>query len=205
MRPLSDMDTIQIELTSACVLKCSNCTRFCGTHAVPFFMEPELFRQAIDSLVGFTEGTRGMVGLMGGEPLLHPDFGEFCEYAAARIPRHKLGLWSTFPDAPKYKGYREIICKTFGNILLNDHSRSDILHAPVLMAAEDFFDNDADLFNATEHCWIQESWSAAINPKGAFFCEVAASLSDLFDGPEGWPVEPGWWKRTTKDFAAQRD
>jgi hypothetical protein len=233
------METIQIELTSACVLKCSNCTRFCGTHRVPFFIEADQFHAAIDSLVGFAERTRGIVGFMGGEPLLHPQFAEFCEYALSRIPRRKLGLWSTFPDSPNYKKYREIIVKTFGNILLNDHSRADILHAPVLMAAEDFFretcpecagtgnvggmppddtgrtcancggkgtvTNEADLFGATERCWVQESWSAAINPKGAFFCEVAASLADLFDGPEGWKVEPGWWKRTTKDFAAQRD
>lgn len=246
VRPLSEMSTIQIELTSACVLKCSNCTRFCGTHRVPFFMEEDLFRSAIDSLVGYAQQSHAIVGFMGGEPLLHPKFAEFCEYALSKIPREHLGLWSTFPDAPKYRGYREIICETFGNILLNDHSRDDILHAPILMAAEDCFTrecpvcnghkfvpnpspnaaipydeyaeikcercngsgiitNDADLFAATEHCWIQESWSAAINPKGAWFCEVAASLSDLFNGPQGWDVQPDWWKATTKDFAAQRD
>ena len=31
MRRLSDMETIQIEITNACVLQCGNCTRFCGT------------------------------------------------------------------------------------------------------------------------------------------------------------------------------
>lgn len=205
MRSPSEMDTIQIELTSACVLRCSNCTRFCGTHKVPFFLDESEFRTAIDSLVGFAQNTRGIVGFMGGEPLLHPQFAEFCEYASSRIPREKLGLWSTFPAGGKYPQYREIICKTFGNILLNDHSRDDIKHAPVLMAAEDYFKNDADLFLATEHCWIQESWSAAINPKGAWFCEVAAALSDLFDGPQGWDVKPDWWKATPKDFTAQRE
>ena len=238
MRPMSEMATIQIELTSACVLSCSNCTRFSGSHAKPFFISTEAFHEAIDSLVGFTQQTpQGIVGFMGGEPLLHSKFAEFCEYALSKIPRERLGLWTTFP--PAFKRYREVIAKTFGNILLNDHSRDDILHAPVLMAAEDYFKmqcpickgeglkaqspadthkekcwkcggvgtvtNDADLFAATERCWIQESWSASINPKGAWFCEVAAALADLFDGPEGWKVEPDWWKRTTKDFAEQRD
>jgi hypothetical protein len=171
-----------------------------------------------------------MVGFMGGEPLLHPKFAQFCEYAATKITRAKLGLWSTFPDAPKYKRYAQIICRTFGNILLNDHSRDDILHAPILMASEEYFrkpcpnctnaggdsqcatcngtgtvTDDQALFVATEHCWIQECWSSAINPKGAWFCEVAAALSDLFDGPKGWKVEPGWWKRTTMDFKEQRE
>ncbi len=237
MRPLYEMSTIQVDLTSACVLKCSNCTRFCGVHKVPFFMEESDFRAAIDSLIGYAQQPHGLVGFMGGEPMLHPKFEEFCDYALSKIPREKLGLWSTFPA--KFSKYRETIVRTFGQLLLNDHSREDILHAPVLMASEDFFQkqcptcqgtgyvanpvlemaqprscsmcngkgtvtDDLELMAATERCWIQESWSASINPKGAWFCEVAGALSDLFDGPEGWKVEPGWWKHTTSDFAAQR-
>lgn len=205
-------------------------------------MEEELFRQAIDSLVDYSKQPHGLVGFMGGEPTLHPKFAEFCRYAQTRIPREKLGLWSTFPDSPNYRKHAQLICDTFGNILLNDHSRDDILHAPVLMASEDYFKKEClfchgkgtllgagildielvpkvcpdcngtglvtdmrELLYATEHCWVQESWSSAINPKGAFFCEVAAALSDLFDGPKGWPVEPGWWKRTPAEFKEQRE
>lgn len=248
MRSPASMDTIQIELTSACVKRCSNCTRFSGTKQKEFFLGREEFRAAIDSLAEFAiTSPKGLVGFMGGDPVLHPDFVEYCDYALSKIPRDKLGLWSTFPDAPKYRGYRGVICRTFGNILLNDHSRDDILHAPVLMASEEFFQkscptcdgtgqgtltidgkkeylggpsvdircptcdgkgnvtDDAALFQAVDSCWVQQSWSASINPKGAWFCEVAAALSDLFDGPEGWKVEPGWWKRTPKDFQAQMD
>lgn len=233
MKSPAEHQTIQVELTSACVLRCSNCTRFCGSHREPFFLEPERFRAAIDSLVGYAELQHAVVGFMGGEPLLHPRFAEYCEYALSKIPREKLGLWSTFPDAPKYKAYAELICKTFGNILLNDHSRDDILHAPVLMAAEEYFrkpcpvcckagatvgaawcttcggtgtvTDERSLFASVNHCWVQESWSSSINPKGAWFCEVAAALSDLFDGPEGWKVEPGWWMRTPMEFREQMD
>lgn len=236
------MATIQIELTSACVLRCSNCTRFCGTHKVPFFIEESLFHKAIDSLVEYSKLPHAMVGFMGGEPLLHPKFAEFCRYAASKIDRDKLGLWSTFPDNDNHRKHAKIIVETFGNILLNDHSRDDILHAPVLMASEEYYrkpcsfckgagvlmgagctdielvqktcpdckgkgtvTDDEALFAAVNHCWVQESWSASINPKGAFFCEVAAALSDLFDGPEGWPVEPGWWKKTPMQFREQMD
>jgi hypothetical protein len=52
-------------------------------------------------------------------------------------------------------------------------------------------------------CWLQSAWSATITPKGAFFCEVAAALDMLFDGPGGWPIEPGWWKRKPDDFGEQ--
>ncbi len=236
MRSPAEMATIQIELTSACVLKCSNCTRFCGTHKVPFFMEDDTFYAAIDSLAGWVkEMPQGIVGFMGGEPLLHKSFEKFANYALSKIPRERLGLWSTFPAGGKYPQLREVICRTFGNILLNDHSRDDILHAPVLMGSEEFFReqcpdcegqktvpdiqpgmgfpyavpetvpcrtcngegtivNERELLHQTEHCWVQESWSATINPKGAFFCEVAGAMADLFDGPDGWKVEPNWWK-----------
>lgn len=260
MRSPAEMQTIQIELTSACVLKCSNCTRFSGTHRHPHFLSMEEFKKAIDSLVEYAKQPHAIVGFMGGESLLHPLFVEFCEYALTKIPRAKLGLWSTFPDAPKYKGYAQTIVNTFGVILLNDHSRDDIKHAPVLMASEEYFrkpcsackgtgkigpetimrldetitqadetdaevikirelltetckfcngkgdiTDDESLFQAVDHCWVQESWSASINNKGAFFCEVAAALDDLFGGPGGWPVEPGWWKKTPRDFREQME
>ena len=74
MRSLVDMDTIQIEVTNACTHSCSNCTRFCGHHAKPYFMTLPMFKEAVDSFVGFPK----MVGLIGGEPLLHPAFEERC-------------------------------------------------------------------------------------------------------------------------------
>jgi len=198
MRPLVDMDTIQIEITNACINSCSNCTRFCG-HQTPFFMPLEEAMQAIDSMVGFAQ----MTGIMGGEPLLHPQFEEICKYAASKIPPKQLGLWSCFPE--KYEEYGPLICDTFGHVFLNDHTRGDIFHAPILVASEEIFPNKRDLFIMTEHCWIQEYWSASINPKGAYFCEIAASLSILLKGSRGWNVEPGWWKRVTKDYREQRE
>jgi hypothetical protein len=54
-----------------------------------------------------------------------------------------------------------------------------------------------------DNCWIQNEWSATITPKGCFFCEVAGALDMLFDGPGGWRIEKGWWKRKPKDFGDQ--
>jgi len=203
MKQIAECDTIQIEITSACVLKCSNCTRFCGHHVHPNFIKTHEFTKAIDSLQGFVQETNGIIGFMGGEPLLHPKFEEFCDYALTKIPRSNLGLWSTFPA--KFAHLAPVVGRTFGNLLLNDHSRGDIFHAPLLQASEDYYPDPADLFRATEHCWVQETWSASVNSKGAWFCEVAGALSELFDGPEGWDVAPAWWKRTTKDFQTQRE
>ena len=76
MKSPQDMRIIQIDITNACIHQCSNCTRFCGHHKNPFFMDFETFKKAVDSF----EGYEGTVGIMGGEPTLHPQFRRFLEY-----------------------------------------------------------------------------------------------------------------------------
>jgi len=199
MRQVFDMDTIQIEITNACIHSCSNCTRFCGHYPKPYFMSFEQFREALDSMVGFPK----MTGFMGGEPLLHPDFEKFCDYALSKIPREQLGLWSCFPKG--LEKHRETICRTFGNIFLNDHTREDIYHCPVLVAAEEMIPHKGRMFMLINECWLQKNWSASINPKGAFFCEIAAAMAILFDSDKSWKVESEWWMRTPKDFTEQME
>lgn len=200
MRSPARMDTIQIELTDACTLACSNCTRNVG-HQTPFFISFDEFKAAIDSLNGFN----GIAGFMGGEPTLHPAFSEFCRYAQKVRPRELLGLWSVFPDAPKYKAYAPLICETFGNILLNDHTLDNIMHGPIHVGIKDVVKDEVEMWRLIESCWVQNSWSASINQKGAYFCEVAAANALLYGRDDGWKVEPDWWKRTPKDFREQME
>jgi hypothetical protein len=196
MRSVFDNDTIQIEITNACILECANCTRFVG-HRKPYFMAWDTFKEAVDSMVGYPF----MTGVMGGEPLLHPQFEKFCDYAVEKLGKEHLGLWTCFPKG--YEKYRDIICRTFYHIFLNDHTRTDIYHHPFLVAAEEMIKDRRRMFLLINECWAQESWSASINPKGAFFCEIAASLSLLFNGSDGWNVAPEWWTRTVKDYTSQ--
>lgn len=198
MRPLLDMDTIQIEITNACVCECSNCTRLVG-HAKPFMMAMDEFKNAVDTLVDFPK----MIGMMGGEPLIHPLFEEMCRYLRSRIPRERCGLWTTLPNGREHLA--QVVAETFGNVLLNDHTYGELYHGPILVSPDDLHLDEFSKWYSIDHCWIQNSWSASITPKGAFFCEVAAALDYVFQGPGGWPVEPGWWKKTPKDYIEQME
>jgi hypothetical protein len=166
-------------------------------------MSFDQFKEAVDSMVGYPK----MVGIMGGEPLLHPQFEEFCEYALSKIPRTQLGLWTSFPKG--YEKHREVICKTFKHILLNDHTRDDIYHHPFLVAIEEVVPDRNKMFSMINDCTFQLSWSASINPHGAYFCEIAASMSMLFDEEYfsfnhlAWEVKPGWWWKQPWDFKEQ--
>lgn len=228
MRSPKDMRIIQIDITNACVNKCSNCTRFCGHHEKNFFMGWETFKKSIDSLEDFER----CVGIMGGEPTLHPQFKRFVEYAVkihgsrykiepmkkpvlnfqqymrdrnyfldeALNNRYGIGLFSSV--CKQYYKHFELIQDSFSYQLLNDHQNPS-LHQPLLVSRVELGISDEEWIPMRDNCWIQNMWSASITPKGAFFCEVAAALDMLLDGPGGWPIEKGWWKREPKDFGYQ--
>jgi hypothetical protein len=228
MRSPKDMRVIQIEITNACVHQCSNCTRFCGHHKNNYFMEWETFQKSVDSLEEF----ENCIGIMGGEPTLHPQFERFARYLFyKRRPKHVvrcsrkpvinfpqyirdknyfvdeclnnrrgIGLWTSVTK--QYYRYFELIQDTFTYQSINDHNNPSI-HQPLLASRKEMGIGDDEWIRIRDNCFIQNMWSASITPKGAFFCEVAAALDILFDGPGGWPIEKGWWKREPKDFGYQ--
>ena len=236
MRSPSDMEFIQIDITNACNMRCSNCTRFCGNHAKPFFMDFDTFKRAVDSMDGF----EGVTGIIGGEPTLHPDFERFAGYMREKfgapsggdtllypqkdfihsihdrefgsekvrertdgshyMKKYGAGLWSNM--SATYRKYYEVIQDTFSVEYLNDHLNPSY-HQPGLFSRKDLNIPDDEWIKLRDKCWIQNTWSATITPKGAFFCEIAGALDMLFDGPGGWKIEPGWWRRKPEDFGDQ--
>ncbi|MEI8012529.1 MAG: glycosyltransferase [Candidatus Omnitrophota bacterium] len=213
---------IQIDITNACPHQCANCTRFVGHHQKPFFMPVDSFKQAVDSLKGYS----GMVGVMGGEPTLHPQFAEIVDYLVKTRPdlappperydpiknfvnyrnlhlsslRPRNGLWTSLGKF-YYKHY-ELIQDSFSYQCVNDHTHVGE-HLALLVTRKELGFSDEEWLKLRDNCWVQKEWSSSITPKGAFFCEVAGALDMLFNGPGGWPIEDGWWKREPKDFGEQ--
>ena len=200
MIPIYEIRVIHVEVTNGCNLRCANCTRFVGHHKKPFFMDLDTVAKAIDSL----EGYPGNIGMMGGEPTLHPQFPEICKIFQEMIPdKRRRQLWT---NGHKWNEYKKIIDETFDPdlIIYNDHSNPDVgEHQPLLIAAEDVVEDETLMWELIDKCWIQPRWSASMTPKGGFFCEVAAAQDSLFNGPGGYPLEKGWWNKTPDEFADQ--
>lgn len=216
------MVIIEIDITNACGHKCSNCTRMCGHHKKNFFMSFDTYKRAVDSLDEFPN----TVGMIGGEPTLHPEFERFADYIKkkrikedvllAREPIANMqGYQSFFSGEWKgknsvllsslnstYYKHFETINESFTRQLLNDHNNG-CLHQGLLMSRKELGITDEEWIKKRDACWVQNTWSATITPKGAFFCEVAGALDMLFDGPGGWPIEPGWWRRKPEEFGEQ--
>ena len=201
MRPIWENTVIHVDITNVCFLACAHCTRAVGHHRKPYFMELEMVRKAIASLQDFP----GRTGIMGGEPCLHPQFREILSIVREMIPdRRKREFWTS---GWKWKEYKDDIYATFDRdmVTYNDHSQTTGRHQPLLVAIEEMVDDPDLRKELIDNCPFQARWSAAITPKGAFFCEIAASQDYLFDGPGGYPIEPGWWKKAQDQFQDQVD
>ena len=201
MRPIWENTVIHVDITNVCFLACAHCTRAVGHHRKPYFMELEMVRKAVASLQDFP----GRTGIMGGEPCLHPQFREILSIVREMIPdRRKREFWTS---GWKWKEYKDDIYATFDRdmVTYNDHSQTTGRHQPLLVAIEEMVDDPDLRKELIDNCPFQARWSAAITPKGAFFCEIAASQDYLFDGPGGYPIEPGWWKKAQDQFQDQVD
>jgi len=207
MRDIATMKNIQIDITNICNRSCANCTRFCGhyTKDKTYYMDLEYYEKAVWSLRNFP----GRVGMIGGEPTLHPQFEDMCHILNKYIKaKPRKGLWSN--RGKKFQEHIDIIKKTFGFFNLNDHVSNKIMHTPILTAAEDLLADgrltEEQYKQFTDDCWIQMTWSATITPKGGYFCEVAGTMAYLFDGPDGWDItDDNWWRKKVPEYKEQID
>jgi hypothetical protein len=161
-----------------------------------YFMDIGYFEKAVKSLEEFP----GMVGIIGGEPTLHPEFKEFCSLLKEYIPeKERRGLW-TYRET-----HEEHVLDTFGFFSINN-KRRQVYHTPILASSVEVVKDEKQRNLYIDNCWVQNYWSATINPKGGWFCEVAGAFSVLMDGPGGRDIgDPNWWKQSLESFKDQRE
>jgi len=194
------MSIIQIDVTNACERKCANCTHLVHHCPNTWFMDLDVFGDAVASLSDFP----GVVGIIGGNPPLHPRIEEMVRHMARVREPGKRGFWTSGgKNWPELKAKYNITLS--GGWYLNENLHdSDILHQPVLVAVKDVVDEETAK-RLIDRCWINLVWSASITPKGCYLCEVAACRDMAEDKNVGLPIEPGWWKKPVSAFQKQID
>ncbi len=199
MRPLWERPCIQIVITNKCNLRCASCSEMIGHRKEDYEMSLPQVREALESLAGYV----GEVGIFGGEPTLHKQFKEICELLAIYVPFERRGLWT---NGAKWEQYKDLIHQIFPekNIVFNDHSEDDgCVHQPLLIASDEIIQDKNLMWRLINNCWL-DRWSPAITNHGAFFCEIASALEDLFHLKKGWAVWAGWWKKDETQFKDQQ-
>jgi hypothetical protein len=147
------------------------------------------------------------IGIIGGEPLLHPEFARMCELIRGKFPSTKMGLWTS--GGRNYQELLPLINRTFGFVAFNEHNEEQLRtcrHQPLTIAIKDVIPDEYLRKTLIDDCWVQRTWCPTINHFGAYFCEVAAAQDVLLnEGENAWPVEPGWWKKAPVQFKDQVD
>jgi len=175
-------------------------------------MDLDTFRKALVALREFPTSSpkspfvpakHKVVGMLGGEPMLHPQFESLCLLMEELIPsKVNRGLWTGLKwERTKYA---DLIRRVFGYVNNNQHN-TNCEHSPILVSISDVVKDSAKRKELIDNCWLQRLWSATITPKGYFFCEVAGAFDMVFGGPGGLPIEPGVWNRPLSDFQDQID
>lgn len=221
---------IQIWVTRACDKCCFGCTQGANLAANPDvstqrFITVKQFRTSCESLRDYW----GVVGMLGGNPCLHPQFQELCEVMRDVIPKEQCGLWSNrlfdhgptcqMTFNPSYSNLNVHLDAAAHNEIKRDWPEAlpvglhdDSRHGPPLVAMQDIIEDDSERWGLISNCDINQRWSAGLGVfRGelrAWFCEIAMAQSLIHqhesDYPDtGLPVESGWWKRPMQDFVEQ--
>ena len=203
MIPIYSSWCCQIELTSYCGRKCLYCSRY-NRHLRPdqrFHMPLDVFEKALDSLHEWP----GRIGIIGGEPILHPEFKDACELIKRKFPKKKMQLWTS--GGKRWEEFKSLVNETFADVAYNEHSEKqklDCRHQPLTIAIKEVVQDESIRRQLIDNCWVQRTWCPTITPYGAYFCEVAAAQDILLNGGKNaWPITHDWWKKKPSQFQGQ--
>jgi hypothetical protein len=188
---LTKMDSIELDLTSDCNLKCFNCDRMCGK-------APSTGSMTVEQVKRFIEESKTLdkewyrIAVTGGEPTLHPDImeivGMLLEYREACLPK------SSYVQVVSngYDGASEVLDRiqatytqeiipnySFNKFIMNNNKRNQVvLHSPVNMAPVDNEElKDSEFRNG---CWVTEVSGLCLTKHGYYFCGAASAIDRVF-------------------------
>ena len=117
------LDHADIHLTDHCNLNCKNCFHYSPLVQEPVFKDLEQHRAEMLRLAELTNHSDQMcIILMGGEPLLHPQVGEFCRVTRECYPEAGITIITNGTLIPKMdKDFFDAVNETHTFIRLSDY------------------------------------------------------------------------------------
>lgn len=204
MRPLRDAWVLQIEVTSRCSRRCVQCTRLCH-HRQPIDHWQLSPAELSSILVELRQHWQGKIGIIGGEPTIHPEFPGLCEAVAMEWTGHGrwAGLWTAGGAA--FNRHRALVNSSFSWVAMNDKRGDACLHQRLFVASRDAVPDATLRRQIQDSCWVQRDWAPTVAPTGVWFCEVAASISKvLWPDKRGWSLSEPWETYGAAEYESQR-
>lgn len=195
MTPCSKKWASLIDITNKCHIgDCSYCSRY--IRHIPKEKRFEMSLEEIEqALIAYQGIPCRKIGIIGGEPLVHSQFGEICQLVSKYFPPEKTQLFTSIK--PELSKYRDDIARTFGFTAVNEHTpfqNSVGLHQPFTLALKDMVEDSELRIALIKDCWFGKNWCGTVTPLGAYHCEIAAFIAYMI-GFKGWEVTPRWWEK----------
>lgn len=108
----------ETHITEACNLKCRGCSHF-SVFAKPKHKDLEEFEREFKRLSEIEE--IGIIRLMGGEPLLNPDFMKYCRIARHYFPRTAISLVTNGILGHKLEPHIDELTELRINVTISDY------------------------------------------------------------------------------------
>jgi len=144
------------------------------------------------------------IGIIGGEPTLHPEFEQICKLLLKRGPRSRYGLWTY--GGKKFDEHKGLIDKTFGLLAYNEHNENQqntCRHQPATVAIGEAVPDKTLRDKLIDNCWVQLNWCPSIAQDKTYFCEVAYGIDRLFEMNAGWDIDYNWFVKHPGAFDDQ--
>ncbi len=105
LSPQKLLTRLEVDITHHCNLNCAGCSAFSPLIADPLIADFDAFKRDMKRLSCLLDGRLSVLHLMGGEPLLHPQIGDFAQCARTYFPDTAIRIVSNgillaeMPDA----------------------------------------------------------------------------------------------------------
>lgn len=196
MKSLTEQWALQIDVTSKCNNRCSNCTHLCP-HTVKNW---EMSYSEIENAIQATKDYPHLIGIIGGNPsLLAMEKIIYITDTFNRVgrPKSHRGWWTNNFMSKEKEDY---IRANYGYINYNPHAEP-VEHSAVLVSSKSIIPDADERKSLQDSCWLQDKWSGSITPKGLYFCEVAGSMDMILNENLGLPTHE--WVHPISHFKKQ--
>ena len=176
----TSFDSIEIDITYRCDLRCLNCDRSCRQAPSEDDMEVEQIERFIEESERKDHRWK-RIRVMGGEPILHPEIADILDLLSDYHQRNPDATLEFYTNGygPDKRSRLEIIPADF--VIKNTHKNGVINRKfePFNLAPVDISDGDHES-DYEQGCWITKDCGLGFNRHGYYQCAVAAGIDRVF-------------------------